>query len=438
MHTDAPTIRETERAALPGLRSVLELTAAGRIRCSDKTKRPTGISVAAVAQALPGGDFYSDLPIASYAWPLLVQAGALAQLSGTKLLLTAKGRALLAAPTANAIRDLWLRWLADGIIDEFSRIEDIKGQRSPNVLTAIKTRRAAVGAALKTCPIGEWITVDDLFAMMRRRRLDPKIARNERALFRLHIGHPEHGSLGYSGYGDWSILQGRYTLAVLFEYAATLGLIDVGFVRPEGARTDYHENFSTDGLPCLSRYDGLQSIRLNPLGAFALGLSAGYTPPEPTTAESGSLTVLPNFDIVAVGEIDGANLAILTAFADRTADRVFRLRKQQLLRALHSGRTLDELRTFLGGTSEQLPDTVRQMLADVDAAAGRTIDRGIVRLVECADPATAQLIASDRTLRRSCRLVGPQLLAIDRADDADFRAGLLTLGLVMPPADAAT
>src|SRR5450755_1233918 len=264
--------RPSERAALPGLRSVLELTAAGRIRCSDKTKRPTAISVAAVAQALPGGDFYSDLPIASYAWPLLVQAGGLAQLTGTKLQLTAKGRALL-APTANAIRDLWLRWLADGIIDEFSRIEDIKGQRSPNVLTAIKTRRAAVGAALENCPIGEWITVDDLFAMMRRRRLDPKIARNERALFKLHIGHPEHGSLGYSGYGKWSILQGRYTLAVLFEYAATLGMIDVAYARPEGARTDYHENFSTDGLPYLSRYDGLQSIRLNPLGAFALGLS---------------------------------------------------------------------------------------------------------------------------------------------------------------------
>jgi hypothetical protein len=33
-------------------------------------------------------------------------------------------------------------------------------------------------------------------------------------------------SLGYSGFADWPILEGRYTLAVLFEYAATLGLID--------------------------------------------------------------------------------------------------------------------------------------------------------------------------------------------------------------------
>ena len=60
-----PVIREPERQALPWLRSVLETAAAGRIRCSDKTKRPTAASVAELAKALSGDDFYPDIPIAS-------------------------------------------------------------------------------------------------------------------------------------------------------------------------------------------------------------------------------------------------------------------------------------------------------------------------------------------------------------------------------------
>ena len=37
----------------------------------------------------------------------------------------------------------------------------------------------------------------------------------------------------------WEILQARYALCVLFEYAATLGLIDVAYVPPADAREDF-------------------------------------------------------------------------------------------------------------------------------------------------------------------------------------------------------
>ena len=56
------------------------------------------------------------------------------------------------------------------------------------------------------------------------------------ALWKLYLVDPQYGSLGYSGYADWPILEGRYTLAVLFEYAATLGLIDIEYTDPVGAR----------------------------------------------------------------------------------------------------------------------------------------------------------------------------------------------------------
>ena len=52
-------------------------------------------TVAAVAEVLDGGDFYPAEPIAAFAWPLLLQAGGLAELAGGRLQLTDRGRAAL-------------------------------------------------------------------------------------------------------------------------------------------------------------------------------------------------------------------------------------------------------------------------------------------------------------------------------------------------------
>lgn len=232
------TSRDTAPQALADLVAVLTLTAGGTLRCSEATRRPAAATVAAVAEVLDG-DFYPREPIAAFAWPLLLQAGGLAELAGGRLQLTARGRTALTKPPAATVRQLWRSWVTTTVIDEFSRVEEIKGQRAANVLTSVKTRRKAVATALAACPRNEWITVDALFATMRRRReTSPDIARSERALWKLYLVDPQYGSLGYSGFADWPVLEGRYTLAVLFEYAATLGLVDVEYTDPVGARTD--------------------------------------------------------------------------------------------------------------------------------------------------------------------------------------------------------
>jgi hypothetical protein len=140
------------------------------------------------------------------------------------------------------IRGAWQRWLTHGVIDEFSRIEEIKGQRIKNVLSAAKPRRQIVATALANCPADEWISVDSLFTTMRQKSLSPTIARNDRALWKLYLVDPQYGSLGYLGYlgyHEWEILEGRYTLAVLFEYAGTLGLIDLDYANPPSSPTSW-------------------------------------------------------------------------------------------------------------------------------------------------------------------------------------------------------
>ncbi|MGH3973042.1 MAG: helicase-associated domain-containing protein, partial [Pseudonocardiaceae bacterium] len=199
------------------LHTVLQLCAAGSLRCSDKTRRPTAATIRALVSQLAHGDFYLLDPIASFAWPLLIQAGGVATLEGGRLQLTAKGRVALRKPPAEVIRQLWQRWLTHGLIDEFSRIEEVKGQRARNVLSSVKTRRQMVATALAGCPPDEWVSVDALFTTMRRGGMSPTIARSAMALWKLYLVDARYGSLGYDGFHAWEILEGRYTLAVLFE-----------------------------------------------------------------------------------------------------------------------------------------------------------------------------------------------------------------------------
>lgn len=433
---DGWVVRSTEAEALANVLAVLQLCGAGRLRCSEKTQRPAATTVSTVAEVLAGGDFYPTDPIAAFAWPLLIQTAGLAELAGGRLQLTAKGRTALGRPAAPTIRALWRSWLSRAVIDEFSRVEHIKGQRTANTLTSAKTRRQTVATALGRCPAGEWVAVDDLFARMRRGGLSPNVARSERALWRLYIADAQYGSLGYAGFADWPILEGRYTLAVLFEYAATLGLVDVDYIDPAGARDDFRGNWGTDDLDYLSRYDGLRAIRLNALGAYVLGLTDGYTPSS-ADAVAQTLKVLPNLDVVVTGELPQADRLMLDAYATRTSDRVWALREASLLAAVDVGRGLDQLRQFLAArATHDLPNPVTTLLADVEARAGRLRNLGVVRLIECAHPALAALISNDRRLRGRCHLLGDRHLAVPVEREAEFRKALRTLGYVFPAADA--
>jgi Helicase conserved C-terminal domain len=424
------TVRLTEQESQANVHAVLQLCASGRLRCSEKTRRPSAATVSAVGQVLAAGDFFPHDAIAAFAWPLLIHAGGLAEQAGSRLQLTARGRAALSKPGAETVRQLWRRWVSHGLIDEMSRVDAIKGQRCANVLTALKPRRQTVAAALATCPVEEWVTVDKLFATMQREGLSPTIARSERGLWRLYLVDPEYGSLGYAGFSDWSLLEGRYTLCVLFEYAATLGLLDVTYIDPAGARDDFRGNWGAEDLDCLSRYDGLRAIRLNALGAYALGFTGTY---QATGATEQELKVLPNLDIVALGEITVGDRLVLDAYAERTSDRVWSLTATALLAAHDTGRSLEEFSRFLGNRCQtELPSTVTTLIDDVGRRASRLRDLGMTQLVECADPVLATLIANDRRLRTLCRLVGDRHLAIPPEHGAAFRKGLRTLGYDLP------
>lgn len=388
--------------------------------------------MASLAGLLVRGDFYPDEAIAAFAWPLILQAGGLAELAGTRLQLADRGRRALSAPPHATVRNLWRRWVSAGVLDEFSRIESIKGQRGTNVLSSASTRRRTVAAAVGALPAGTWVDVDDVFARMRSAGLNPTVERNSRSLWRLHVADPQYGSLGYDGYHEWEILQGRYTLAVLFEYAATLGLLDVAFTDPAGARRDFGHMWGADELAYLSRYDGLAAVRVNDLGAYVLGIT-DRVPVAP--APAAALKVLSTREVVAVGDLGPGEAMTLSAFAERTAERTWLLTMASLLAGMAGGRRLDDLHRLLDtGRQGPMPDTVARLLSDAAARGSALCDRGVVRLIECADPATAALIARDPRTATRCRLLGDRHLAVAAEHDATFREALVDLGYALPPA----
>jgi len=268
------TVRDTGPDALSNLIAVLELAADGQVRCRAATRRPLAATVRLVEDVLVAGDYYDRRdegePIAAFAWPMLLQAGGLAHLAGSRLELTPRGEQVLARPSYQALGALWERWLRSVSQDEFSRIEAIGGQRRTGTLTAPARRRAALADGLAALGPGLWVEVDALFAVLRAQPAPLLVAASPLTRWRLHLGDPRHGSLGPAGGQAWNVLEGRYALCALFEYAATLGVVDVAYTAARGARDDYRGLWGADGYASLSRYDGLAAVRVNELGAAIL------------------------------------------------------------------------------------------------------------------------------------------------------------------------
>ncbi|MGH9939477.1 MAG: hypothetical protein ACREAM_24825, partial [Blastocatellia bacterium] len=429
--------RDTERAAQQDLGALLRLIDKGKVSVSDKTFQPSSATMDEVAGLLRDGDFYEiekkrekwDELIGSikgFAWPMLLQAAKLAELHGKKLALTKAGRNALSAPPHETLRTIWQRWLKTKLIDEFSRVCAIKGQQGKGKrgMTATEDRRAVIVEALRQCPAGQWVRFDDFSRFMQAAALSFEVTRNP---WDLYIVDAQYGSLGHAGYHDWNILQARYLLVFLFEYAATLGLIDVAYTEPEAARRDYKDMWGAEDLDYLSRYDGLVSFRLNPLGAYCLELTGKYTPSR--IEAKSSITALPSLQINVSGELSPDESLLLETYAEKESDKVWRLSREKALAAVESGNQIKELREFLQARDEQpLPETVEGFIITTDRQARALKNTGAALLIECAGAEIADLIANHERTKKLCLRAGERHLVVKVDAEEQFRKAVHLLG----------
>ncbi len=434
--------RDMERTAQHDLLAVLRLIEGGRVAVSASTRRPSAAASQRVAEALAGGDFFDSTareasqwvreigPIRAFAWPCLVQAAKLADLRGSRLALTKSGRAALHAPAAETLRGIWKRWLGNTLLDEFNRVDAIKGQtrgKGRRTMTAASGRRPVVADALAECPVGRWVRFDDFGRFMQAACFDFDVNRDP---WNLYIAEPGYGSLGYDGSHDWAILEGRYVLCLLFEYAATLGMIDVAYTDPRDARLDYTHMWGSDALAYLSRYDGLHYFRLNALGAYCLGIAdAPSTPPA-----RAALTVYPDLSVQAAARLSPDERMLLETYAAAEADGVWRLDRDKALAAIESGHDPDDFRKFLAARDDQpTPETVEGFLRAAKRGARALTIRRTALLIECADTEIAARLATDKRTASLCLRAGERLLAVPTTSEEAFRKAARALGYGMPP-----
>ena len=180
---EAPLVqRLMESAAFQDLRTTLRLIDQDKISVSATTLLPSRASMTLLGDLLREGDFFelsekvNDWdpeigPIKGFSWPLLVQAAKLSTLRNGKLSLTKLGRDAIVRPPEQILRHIWEAWLNNKIIDEFSRIETIKGQKGKgrSSFTPPADRRLAIRNALAECPVGRWVSAPNSHATCRRR-----------------------------------------------------------------------------------------------------------------------------------------------------------------------------------------------------------------------------------------------------------------------------
>lgn len=433
-------VRHSERDAMVDLSVLLRLADQGMIQVSNKTSLPGASTLRLLTEKLSGGDFYPHKPrqhewdqeigaIKAFAWPLLLQSAGLLQRNGSKLALSTAGLKALSSTPASVLRTIWKKWLKSNLLDELSRIDTIKGQKSKGrAMTALAPRRVAINVALRCCPVGAWIDVDELSRFMQAADYTFEVAHDP---WKLYISEQQYGSLGYDGSHDWTILQLRYLLCFLFEYTAPLGMIDVAYIDPTGARDDFRSLWGTDDLEFLSRYDGLIYFRLTPLGAYCLELSEDYTPAR--IQSTVRLSVLPGLQVnVMDGQLAPEESLTLNTWAEQQTDESWRLDRQRALAAIEKGHDIAELRGFLQARDDQpLPETVESFIKTCQRNGTALKIVGTTLLIECQDAETAVMIATHKETAGLCLRAGDRQLVVRLEHEEKFRSLIRILGFGM-------
>jgi len=442
-----PTLKvlHTEEMVARDLESVLRFVESGKCAVSDKTNRATAVTIRKLDEILLGGDYYQPedewdvskwsgspiRPIRSFAWPLILQSGGLAKRVGKKLQLSNAGKKALSAPLHQTVKTLYQRWRNKGLIDEFSRVDTIKGQASKGrVMTAIAPRRKVIETILQQCSIeGDWTGIDSFFQYIKSTGSELQITHDE---WKLYIIDREHGALGYNGFHGFEILQGRYILAYFFEYLATMGLIDIAYVAPYKVRDDYQDMWGIDDLYHLSRYDGLLYFRINSLGAYCLDMADSYQPK--VIERPALLKVDEALHLHLLRSAEPAEEMILARYAKRLSDDEWLLSESSLLEAKENNFSASQFQNFLmeNSNQEDLDKITAEFFKSADTRENALKDTGSARLLHCYSKPFAKMLANASETKKYCIHVEGYMLLVPDKTKKQFTQGLHKLGYAYP------
>ncbi|MBI4623553.1 MAG: hypothetical protein HY736_10095 [Verrucomicrobia bacterium] len=433
-------VHEGERIAPAELARVLRLIQGGKLQVADSSRRPTDAATRLIGEALLVPDFaleppkkeidkWTELggPVRAHAWGALVQQCGWARPRGGALTLTADGQAMLRGFSPEAFRAGVMTFLGDGEFDELHRVNHIRGQsgKGRRWLRNPGLRKAAIQEAMNALPVGDWLTYEEARRIIEASGQEWDVLKED-------AGVLYFAELRYGVINDMGGLNSQFLRTLFLESFATLGLLDVGYVHPQGLWPDLGDSWGIDDLSFCGRYDGLLYVRINPLGAYALGYADRYD----FRADPGPklLHLLPNLEIhLATGVLNPADRASLELMAVLQDNGVWMLDAERILSHVEAGGTLAELQQFLETNADDgLPESVRDFVGSLDHRIGAFRRARDAVLLEWENEGLARHIADDVATSALCHHAGGNRLVVPKDHLAAFRRALKKLGFVMP------
>lgn len=430
-----PVIAETEFVGPQDLQAYLRLVATNEMKLTT-SQRTTATSMRKLYANLQDGDFIDHAAldgklqandsIRPFGLDVFVQNSGLVNGFYKSLTLSKAGETYLRTQDPAILLEAVETWAEKTTSDELNRLSALKGLGSKQTaLAPTAPRREAILEALSWCPTNVWIHIHDFYRAMKIWHFDFAVENTPDS--NLYVNYREYGQI-HSDEMYWELIKGSYVRVILWEYLATLGLIDLCYTDLEVIL--YSDQYYIDEP--YSRYDGLCYFRINNLGAYIFGQASEYQPSQNRSQGMVSIDADLNLstDADQLTPNDKFHLELMTDSLNTPGH--YRLSLPTLLSTLETGTNLDSLETFLTTRHNgPLPQAVHDWLAQARDSrnAYKVSGRGIfikARTIELADQ-----FANDPTLQRLCHRIDSKTFVVAASKERQVRERLKELSYLL-------
>lgn len=422
-------IAETELTGRADLLTYLQLVDQGALKWSPKTQELTAASVRKLYTLLMAGDFHPEpekltgrYVIRPFGLDKFAQQAGLVTSTGN---LTSTGRAYLQNQDTAKFLTAFEKWVEKGKFDELTRITHLNGLNAKGTrLTAPASRREKIIEALSWCPTGQWLLLNDFYRAILIWQFDFEVETTDWS--NLYAGpYKEYGYMDSSDY--WKIVKGLYINAVLMEYLAVIGAIDIAYVSDDISLIDTDINYVDEAL---SLHDGLLLFRINAWGAFLLGQADEYVPAQPKKRDL--FTIDANLQVRLLTDLLPNEQLLLEAIAVPIKKDSYRLDTEQMLTAVESGQDFDHLVRFLQASHQgDLAQPVADWLAQLQKNIGAFREGETAVVVQLKHPTLLALVEQDAILSKLYQHLDDQTVLVLNKHMGKFRKRLKELGYLL-------
>ncbi len=420
---------ETESVGRADLLTFLQLVDQGALSWSATNRELTAGSVRKLYDHLVAGDFHAEPEkitgrhvIRPFGLSIFAQGAGLVTAAGQ---LSPSGRKYLQSQSPTLFLKAFEKWVEEGSFDELTRITQLRGLNARGTrLSPPASRREKVIEALSWCPTDTWIPIRDFYRAVKIWQFDFRVELTDWS--QLYAGpYKDYGYMSQDDY--WFIVHGLYINAVIMEYLATIGAVDVAYVSDDDSMVE-HATYYID--TALSLHDGLLYFRINKWGAFLLGQADEYVP-----------TLPPQRDLFAIDETLQVRVLTdllpneqlqLNVVAEPVGANVYQLSTEKVLTAVESGQSIDHLADFLTTNHRGMPpQTVIDWLAQLKRNVKAFVEGATMVMIQLKEPGLLGLIKHDTVLSKLCRPLDDKTVLVQSSHIKKFRKRLKELGYLL-------